>query len=379
MSINRNIYKLFIKQGFKLEIVVPKYLYFPSGKKYAEPIEIDDPNIHYLELNTSNPRIYFYKGLFKVLENTKPSIIILDNDPVSYLSLILGLWSKKKNVKLFCISCENQSLKIFSSIKRRGLKNLPVIISKRLILFFTKRLVYCVFTINERGSNIFKKEGYNLVIKIPLGFDPSIFFINNTIRNTIRTDLRLCSNIIGYFGRITPEKGIDVLLYALSELKHLDWVLIMDDFHDYKTEYSNILEKLIDKLDLSNRIKFVTPNHHEIANFMNATDIIVVPSISNKYWVEQYGRVAAEAMACGKIVIASNTGALPEIINDFGFLFEEKNYNELSKIIKSYIINKNDSTKIDNYRISKYALDHLSINKQFKIMNYHIKDFLLNA
>ena len=113
MSINRNIYKLFIKQGFKLEIVVPKYLYFPSGKKYAEPIEIDDPNIHYLELNTSNPRIYFYKGLFKVLENTKPSIIILDNDPVSYLSLILGLWSKKKNVKLFCISCENQSLKIF--------------------------------------------------------------------------------------------------------------------------------------------------------------------------------------------------------------------------------------------------------------------------
>ena len=67
----------------------------------------------------------------------------------------------------------------------------------------------------------------------------------------------------------------------------------------------------------------VNPKHDEMGDFINSVDVVVMPSISTPFWIEQYGRVAVEAMACGKIVVASNSGALPMLLNGRGILFKE--------------------------------------------------------
>mgnify|MGYP001283833029 CR=1 FL=1 len=57
---------------------------------------------------------------------------------------------------------------------------------------------------------------------------------------------------------------------------------------------------------------FVFPGRvpvQDLPSFMNALDILVLPSIE-----ESFGRVLIEAMACGKPVVASNVGGIPEIV-----------------------------------------------------------------
>ena len=50
----------------------------------------------------------------------------------------------------------------------------------------------------------------------------------------------------------------------------------------------------------------------------SSTKLLLMPSL----WYESFGLAAAEAMLNGIPVLASNRGALPELIGDGGFLFE---------------------------------------------------------
>jgi glycosyltransferase involved in cell wall biosynthesis len=64
------------------------------------------------------------------------------------------------------------------------------------------------------------------------------------------------------------------------------------------------------KLGVANRFVFLG-KRDDVPEIMNACDLIVVPSRA-----EPFGKVVIEAMACGKCVIASAVGGIPEIIQD---------------------------------------------------------------
>lgn len=366
-AINRKVYHLFLEEGWKLELVVPEKLSFPSGMKKADPPEKGDPDIHYLKLKGTNPRSYHFEGLTELLTEHAPGIIILDNDPVSMLTTELGRWTKKNQAWLFCISNENLPLDISSGLQRRGIKALPAILFKRTLLKRNRPLIDGIFTVNRDGEKIFVQERFVNVRHMPLGFDPAIFFPDNISRNIIRNKYKLTGKTIAYFGRLTPEKGIHLLIGALKNLKGLDWRLMMDSFDIYASDYSQTISNMLSEADILNRVVFVKPNHFEIAAFMNAADIVVVPSVSVANWKEQYGRVAAEALACGKDVIASDSGALPELLNGHGYLFKEGNVQELQALLESRISYRHNSEETAGDR-AKYAKENLSIQKQKAVM-----------
>ena len=60
-------------------------------------------------------------------------------------------------------------------------------------------------------------------------------------------------------------------------------------------------------------------------------DALVLPSLSRRNWVEQFGRVLIEAMACGVPVVGSESGEIPSVIGDAGLTFPEGDSAALAK------------------------------------------------
>jgi glycosyltransferase involved in cell wall biosynthesis len=280
--------------------------------------------------------------------------------------LQIAFFSKLINqAKLFCISYENLSIAFLDSFSRRGFKSIIPYIFKKTFIFVTKKMISGVFVVSNEGYKVFRSEGVKKVCKIPLGFDSNYFNIDNESRLEIRRDLKLSNKFtIGYFGRVSHEKGVHILVEALSTLLKYDWVLLIDKFDRYQNHYANFIYDQIDNVGISERVIYSSPSHNEIGKFMNAVDVVVMPSLSTPQWVEQYGRVAPEAMACGKIVIASNTGAIPMLLNGYGILVDEENSIELARKLEDIIIGGNGGLLSTPQEISNYAHNSLNTIKQ---------------
>ena len=368
-SVNRKIYHYFNNDTYNVKIIVPIKMKFSGKIKYADPPEIDDPEIIFLELIGENSRIYFFKELYKYLKLNKAKFIIIDNEISSFLSILVGIWALFNETRVYCICYENITLSFFESVKKNGVRSILNSFFKFFLLNLSKILIKNVIVINNESSKLYQEYGFKNTNKIPLGFDKNLFEINNVSRNHIRKNNNLDKVVISYFGRICFEKGIHILLKALKLIENENWLLMIDEFSDYETTYTNELKILINQSKLNHKIIYVNPSHKSIADYMNASDIVVLPSISTNKWVEQYGRVIPEALACGKVVIGSNVGAIPMLIDKYGFLFSEGDFNSLSIMLNS-IINNISFYLSDEYKkkVSLYALQNLSIDCQYKLM-----------
>jgi glycosyltransferase involved in cell wall biosynthesis len=125
-----------------------------------------------------------------------------------------------------------------------------------------------------------------------------------------------------FVGRLSPEKGVITLLKAWAELNKAEWQLnIVGD----GSEKSN-LQSLVDEMSLKNVhfLGYLPPS--QITSVMQSATAIVVPS----QWYETFGRVVVEAFVCSKPVIASDLGALSELITSEynGFLVPSDRINE---------------------------------------------------
>ena len=366
-AINRNVYKQFSKLGIKVILVVPKVFTFGSVSIKSDIKKIDDPMIEYMTLKGRNSRVSKFVGITKFLDLYRPKLIIVDNEPISLMALQIGLWAKIFKSKLFCISCENMPLSILHSFRNKGVKGIFFAILKRIVLIVSRKLVHGVFTINNEGTKIFKNENFANVKKIPLGLDPKYFHINLIAKKIIRSKLGLEGFVVGFFGRITYEKGVHILLDALGLLKNFKWTLLIDEFDTYRNKFQETISCQIKHLGLTDKVVTINPKHYEMGDYINSVDVVVMPSLSTPFWIEQYGRVAAEAMACGKLVVASNSGSLPMILNGHGILFEEGNFKKLAEILKDLIVNPS-KYKYNENEISNYAHKELSIDKQMNKM-----------
>ena len=93
-------------------------------------------------------------------------------------------------------------------------------------------------------------------------------------------------------------------------------------------------------------------------------NLFIYPSLTTKYWVEQFGYSVIEAQACGKPTIVSNSGSLPKLVQNEvnGSIIKEGDELELeTKILWWYNRLKNDAI-IDNDFVHKFNARNISIN-----------------
>jgi glycosyltransferase involved in cell wall biosynthesis len=116
--------------------------------------------------------------------------------------------------------------------------------------------------------------------------------------------------LVGLFGRFTPWKGQHVALDAIARVPNAHLVLIGDALFG-ETGYAQSLRAQAEALGITERVHFAG-FQHDVASWMKVMDVIVHASTQP----EPFGLVIIEAMAAGKPVIASDGGAVPEILRD---------------------------------------------------------------
>lgn len=120
------------------------------------------------------------------------------------------------------------------------------------------------------------------------------------------------SFVIGCFGRIHPEKGLEYAIKAMNLLQkqNIDvCLLLVGGGND--PQYEQNLKDLVSRYNLGDKTKFCGFTK-DVASYMHAIDVMVFPSICQ----ESCPLVLSEAMACSKPIITTGLGAQGEIVQD---------------------------------------------------------------
>lgn len=144
--------------------------------------------------------------------------------------------------------------------------------------------------------------------------------------------------VVGFVGRLLPEKGLDWMLesFASCETRHGARVVVFG-----KGPMESEWRALARDLDVDVTFAGSVPPE-EIPGVLAAFDLLVVPSIRIAHWAEQFGRVIVEAMFAGTPVVASRSGAIPEVVQDAGILVTEGNRSELTEALDLLIGDENE-------------------------------------
>jgi len=137
-----------------------------------------------------------------------------------------------------------------------------------------------------------------------------------------------------YLGRIDPEKSLELAMWAMEKTDRDNSLVIAGDLETRYPWYKEKLERLAEKLKISDRFKIIpSPSDSECVRLMQRCSVFLFPST-----IDTFGLVVLEAMACGKPIVACNRGGVPEIVSDAGFLLEP-NVEEWQKIVSKLLSN----------------------------------------
>jgi len=168
-------------------------------------------------------------------------------------------------------------------------------------------------------SNTLKKEilkNYPIkekkVYYIPNGVDLNVFKPDNSIPEQKK---------ILYVGRFSPEKGIEMLPRIINTVLHYNKELIFEVIASDENVPESLQKtvKQFEHLQKKFPNRFIWQkeilNREELAKKYNECMMLIQPSL-----YESFGMTVLEAMACGKPVIVSDKGALPEVVENAGII-----------------------------------------------------------
>ncbi|NOK59241.1 MAG: glycosyltransferase family 4 protein [Chloroflexi bacterium AL-W] len=304
----------------QLDVLTPEWWNEESRIVYQEKTEDSSYRIHcdqVIYYRQPKPNLFLFRStLAHLLHTVKPDIIDAQEEPFSLaMGQILALR------KLYA----PQAKLLFYSFQNLY-KRYPLPFSGFEQWAFRVASHACVSA--SEISDVLRRKGYcGQVVLNPPGVDPAIFYPSPEARASIRAtfSIALDQPVLGYLGRLSPEKGIQDIIYALSSLPMNTRLLIVGG--GVSSEIKHLAQQfgVADRLILTGAI-----NRVDVPRYLNAMDILIVPSRTTPRWKEQFGRVIAEASMCGVPVIGSSSGAIPEVVGENGLIFPEGNIRMLA-------------------------------------------------
>lgn len=167
------------------------------------------------------------------------------------------------------------------------------------------------------------------------------------VREALRKRYRLTSKkVILFVGRVTPKKGVDVLVRAMGELKkqHPNIALVVVGSRWYSDQKVSDYMAYVRSIAARSSVPIITTGYvpaEKIHEWFWVGDIFVCAS----QWEEPLARVHFEAMASGLPFVTTKRGGNPEVIQNQNGLLVEQPENPHSFAIQLSKLLKNDALR----------------------------------
>lgn len=228
-------------------------------------------------------------------------------------------------------------------------------------LFLLKKLSIASVGVSESVLQLdkYKFKKYSVIHNICRN---EIFpFVNNPDREKLKTKFELTEGqyTILFVGRLSKEKGLTVLLDAVSKIpkeisKKITIMVAGGSWFkgSSKTQYQIDVEESGKNLDIR-WLGYV--DNWILKDLYGAADVFIFPSI----WEEPAGQVLLEAQSCGTKVIASHIGGIPEYLSPFEQTFSAGDSSQLKEMILM------DMNSTDDFREerSKWVQENFASDK----------------
>lgn len=307
--------------GFETHIITTEQ------KGYMPCYEIDKKvSLHDLDINYNRKLSYFHRSnivkvfkhyykLKKIINQINPDVIIVCNFAFDFY-FIPFISPKIIKIKEF------HSSRYFEDITRRNNKGLLKKIYYKLNDYIESKYDYLALLTED------EKKYYH---------SSNTIVTPNALTNYPKESAPLLSKKVISAGRIAPVKGFEKLIHAwqIVAKDNPDWSL--DIYGDGEIEYVASLQKLINQLELHDKVK-ICGSTNNIEKIMLNASIYAMTSIT-----ECFPMVLLESLSCGLPIVSFDCPNGPRNIitnNEDGILVENNNINHFSIALKKLMTDK---------------------------------------
>jgi glycosyltransferase involved in cell wall biosynthesis len=271
-------------------------------------------------------RGFYTSGLIRAFKQSKPEVLFLMEEPFSVFAAEVMMVKKMLGYQIPTVFFTWTNLSFFEFDYRPSF-------FYRAIAQWTLPGFDRALTANRDGIRVLREAGFQKpATTVGYGVDTDKYASVDVLKSAaLRAQLSLApeDRVIGYVGRIKRMKGLDLLIDAFAALlregeQHLK-LLFVGSGEDEAEFLSLVRSRGVE----SNFRHVRTVPQYDVPAYMHVIDTLVLPSRRVAMWAEQFGRVLVEGMTSGCVVLGSTSGAIPEVIGDAGFTFEENNTVDL--------------------------------------------------
>jgi len=268
------------------------------------------------------------RRLAGLLREFSPDRIHIEEDPHSFVGVETVLLSRRQ--------CPDAKVSFFIWDNLNRSPRFPVNVLKRVLTRYALACASDVVCGNTEGQRLLKDKGYNgsSAILPQIGLEASEYMqppraeLMAAIRGEDRDGV-----VIGYVGRLVPEKGILTLLEALSGIGECQWRLVLLGQGPLREKLERQWKpRMGQRLVLMDAV-----SHGAVAECMKCFDVFVLASHKTSRWTEQFGLALAQAMMAGVACVGSSSGAIPEVLAGTGLLVQERDAVALREALRRLI------------------------------------------
>lgn len=372
-------------KGGAIEGLVDEFLKYNS-KKEKFKITVYSPfskeiNDEYLKTyNNTNFRYIHNNSISRIINKIKYKVIrvIRKNEkiPTSYaLTIIDDLKRKKELDKYDLVIIENQVESLIEyrkKIKSKIVEHLHNDYINNNTKSAKKIVESCdeFWGVSNFICNQIKKIDKNAVTKtLYNGVDIKKFRekICNQDKEKMYNKIGFEKNdfIILFVGRIMPEKGVLELIKAFNNIKNNKdnmKLLIVGEKKSNSDKINAYMNELIEEQSKNKEAIYFygKANENDLKTIYSIANLQVVPSICE----EAFGLIIIEGMCANNFLIVSNSGGIPEIVEDKAIIV---NKQKIIKELEQSIVNVHNNS----YNMKKNTKDYAKIIEKYSIDNYN--------
>jgi len=261
--------------------------------------------------------MHVYRGLGRLLRTLQPDVIHLWEEPWGLVALqavlLRALFLPRAAIVLETDQNIHRRLPPpFEAIRRFTLKRTDTLIVR-----------------GPQALGVARATGYaGPAVTVEYCVDAANFHPEG--RAEARRALGVNGLVVGYVGRLTEVKGLSKVIAALASCRTPDiTLLLLGEGPDQPS-----LRRKAEEHGVADRVRFLPQRPPAgVGDLMRGLDVLVLLSQTTPTWKEQFGRAIIEAQACGTPVIGSDSGAVPEVVGDGGWIVPEDDVARLAALL----------------------------------------------